>query len=337
MTVNVVVSVVVPVYNTGKYLQKSVESLLAQSMTDFELILVDDGSTDDSGALCDSLAETDQRIHVIHKQNGGLSSARLAGFRAAKGKYICFVDSDDTVYPTYLEKLYSAIEKTQAELAISAYTVVGSSGEKDIFLPYHTDSICEKDITDCYVLPLVGRTAKSGVINLPGFMWIRLYRTDLIRESYFISERKVFTEDDIFNLFYADNIKTIAVVNEPLYFYFQHPESLSNRYRPGKWTMLLNRWGYIERYLSERGLSEAAGERLNAAMLSAVMAGMDNAVLSGTYRAYKAELNVMYAAEQSRSVSSSMGTSMQKAALFLFRHKLYSPLYYLRRWRMKRA
>ncbi len=91
------ISIIVPVYNVEKYLKKCVDSILGQTFTDFELLLIDDGSTDNSGSICDELAKTDNRIKVIHKENGGLSDARNIGIEVAKGDFIGFIDSDDYI------------------------------------------------------------------------------------------------------------------------------------------------------------------------------------------------------------------------------------------------
>ena len=105
------ISVVVPVYKVEAYLDRCVQSIVNQSFGDFDLYLVDDGSPDNCGAMCDAWAEKDSRIRVIHQQNGGLSAARNAGLNGAKGQYIAFVDSDDYIYPVFLERLYQAIKK----------------------------------------------------------------------------------------------------------------------------------------------------------------------------------------------------------------------------------
>ena len=97
------ISVIVPVYNAGVYLEKCVNSILDQTFTDYELILVDDGSTDQSGALCDEFAQKDPRVLVIHQKNAGSSAARNAGIKASKGSFLSFVDSDDWVDPDFLE------------------------------------------------------------------------------------------------------------------------------------------------------------------------------------------------------------------------------------------
>lgn len=114
------ISVIVPVYKVQEFLPACLASLTGQTFRDFELILVDDGSPDECGALCDAWAGRDGRIRVIHKQNGGLSSARNAGLEIARGRYIAFVDSDDLVTADYLETLYNAIIREKADMAIGA-------------------------------------------------------------------------------------------------------------------------------------------------------------------------------------------------------------------------
>ena len=96
------VSIIVPIYNSEAHLSRCIDSILAQTLTDFELILVNDGSQDNSGKICDNYAQKDSRIIVLHKENGGTSSARNVGLKKSRGEYITFVDSDDTIYPHYL-------------------------------------------------------------------------------------------------------------------------------------------------------------------------------------------------------------------------------------------
>ena len=107
------ISIVVPIYKVEKYIHRCIESILAQTFTDFDLILVDDGSPDNCGKICDEYAVKDKRIHVIHKENGGLSDARNAGidwaFANSDSEWITFIDSDDWIHPKYLETLYNAV------------------------------------------------------------------------------------------------------------------------------------------------------------------------------------------------------------------------------------
>lgn len=117
----VLLSIIVPVYNVEKYLKECVDSLLHQTLSQYEVILVDDGSTDSSGKICDRYASKDTRIKVVHKKNGGLSSARNAGLDVAKGRYIGFVDGDDYILPDMYERLITELELNHAEIAVCRY------------------------------------------------------------------------------------------------------------------------------------------------------------------------------------------------------------------------
>ena len=115
------VSIIVPVYQVEKYIRQCVDSILAQTFTDFELILVDDGSKDQSGQICDEYAGRDRRVRVIHKENGGLSDARNKGMDQAVGNYFMFIDSDDYTAPTMIECLYKSILNENADIAVCNY------------------------------------------------------------------------------------------------------------------------------------------------------------------------------------------------------------------------
>lgn len=117
------ISVITPVYKVENYLKKCIDSILNQTFTDFELIIVDDGSPDSCGKIADEYGIKDSRVYVIHKENGGAPSARNAGIEKACGEYFYFPDSDDWIEPTYLEELYSLAKKTEAQLVISGYTM----------------------------------------------------------------------------------------------------------------------------------------------------------------------------------------------------------------------
>ena len=126
----VLLSIIVPVYNVEKYLDQCMISLLKQTLTNIEIILVDDGSPDNCGIICDKYAETDSRIKVIHKKNGGLSDARNAGLDIATGQYICFIDSDDYIEKDMLKDMYDNIVRTGADITICNYCAVDNEGHK---------------------------------------------------------------------------------------------------------------------------------------------------------------------------------------------------------------
>ena len=139
------ISIIVPVYKTERFLSACIASILAQTFTDFELILVDDGSPDGCPALCDAAAAKDSRIRVIHQKNRGLSGARNAGLDAAEGEWIAFVDSDDMLLPQALEKAHSTAEKTGADVVLYGFAFTDENGNvgyltfklkiKEVFVP----------------------------------------------------------------------------------------------------------------------------------------------------------------------------------------------------------
>lgn len=122
------ISVIVPIYNVEKYINKCIDSIIDQTYTNLEIILVDDGSPDNCGKICDEYAQKDERVRVIHKENGGLSDARNAGIDVAKGKYVSFVDSDDYVEQNYIEILYNCIKEYNTNIAIGSHRVIYKNG-----------------------------------------------------------------------------------------------------------------------------------------------------------------------------------------------------------------
>lgn len=284
----VLVSIIVPVYKVEQYLPECVDSILSQTYQNIEIILVNDGSPDRCPEICDDFRAKYKSIKVIHKENGGLASARQAGFEIATGEYILFIDSDDYIAPDMVEKLVFAIENQNSELAICGYNTVWNGAVSEHRLPYGDNRIAyRKQVERQYVLPLMGSI--DGDINIPGFLCIRLHKKSLIQGSFFESERKYYVEDHIFDLLYADNVNSIAIVNEPLYFYRFNPNSLSNCYRVGKWQMYMNAVQFFRNYADERNLSETEN-RIRAFLSGGVFASIDNAVLSGSYPQYKREL-----------------------------------------------
>ena len=208
------ISIVVPVYKTEKYLDRCVQSIQRQSYSNIEVILVDDGSPDTSGDLCDALAETDDRIRVIHKQNGGLSSARNAGIDASKGKYVCFVDSDDYLDKEYASTLYGMISETDADLAKIDYVEIDTDD-------YSADSAA----ADIQVYE--GKEVEKAFLRLRvDSACVFLYKRSLIGETRF-PEGKT-SEDIPFNYHIFQKATKFAYCPVKKYYYWHNPNSISN-------------------------------------------------------------------------------------------------------------
>lgn len=212
------ISVIVPVYNVEEYLEKCLDSIILQSYKDFELILVDDGSTDKSGIICDEYSKKDNRIKVIHKNNGGLSSARNAGLNVAIGDYIYFCDSDDYIENNCLEIINNYF-KLGYDLVVFSYVLEGFSNNWT--RSFKTQSYKCDDIVDF--------TINNVFCNNLGWeAWSRAYKRSIIEENNirFIDNKRIFAEDLQFLLFYLPHAKSITAINMPLYHYMYRENSI---------------------------------------------------------------------------------------------------------------
>lgn len=232
ITQKILISVVVPVYNVSKYLHKCIDSIINQTYKSLEIILVDDGSTDGSSAICDYYAQKDPRIKVIHKPNGGLSSARNAGIEVVSGDYVSFIDSDDWLEFDYYQVASKGFPST-ADIINCNYSI-----EYKGTVYSKSDSIKEglyqgNEIIDRFVIPLLRNGLHMQV-------WNNLYSIDFIKRQglSFESERKVYAEDDLFNTIAYLTCDSLYKVYTNSYIHLIVEGSLSQSYRKGLYNML---------------------------------------------------------------------------------------------------
>lgn len=223
------ISVIVPVFNTKKYLSKCVQSILDQTFNDIEIVLVDDGSTDGSSELCDRFAEEQKNITVVHKNNGGLSSARNAGIKASKGDYIGFVDSDDFINPSMYKRLFDVINGRPGVIGNVNYTRVTESGEI-------IRAKCPHDSPDLtskidYYRELLLHTGDSSVCT-------KLFPASLFTMFQFDETR--LNEDVLFMFQISEQFSEIAYTGTIEYNYLIRAGSLSNGYGKAVEDMVLN-------------------------------------------------------------------------------------------------
>lgn len=204
------ITVVVPVYNVQAYLPKCIDSLLAQTFGEIEIILVDDGSTDASGAVCDSYAERDSRIRVVHQRNAGVSGARNAGIRLARGRYLGFVDSDDWVDRDFCRTLYRGATDYGADISICSYYEVGEQGMRCGASGDGGDTVVY-DRREALRLLYEDSLIRS-------YFWDKLFKRELFDGVLFPEDHTVFEDMAImYKLFYRAN--RIVQQNVPLYYY----------------------------------------------------------------------------------------------------------------------
>lgn len=203
------ISVIIPVYNVEQYIEKCIKSVIAQTNSEWELILVDDGSKDTSGTICDRYARQDARIKVIHKENGGVSSARNAGLKIAKGDYVCFIDSDDWIDSTYLEDF--KVKEYDADLYISGalYDVYGKVFSYKKYESCYNAAV--KDISNEFI--------RQKLIE-NGYPWGKLFRTDIIRQyGMEFNQELTINEDHLFVLQFYANINSLFITSTAGYHY----------------------------------------------------------------------------------------------------------------------
>lgn len=214
------ISIVIPLYNKEKYVAVILEDLSNQSFSDFECILIDDGSTDNTGKFCDIFSEKDSRFRVYHIPNGGVSHARNVGMSKAKGKYLTFVDGDDRVHPNYLENLYQCIKKNNVDLVIGSIKKVWSNSDKTITIipPY----LGYRKMDD--IMPSFARSQQDTGIF--GICTAKLFRRSLVQNICF-NESLCLAEDFDFYLNLYNLVNTVYFDDKPYYFYLQSAENSS--------------------------------------------------------------------------------------------------------------
>lgn len=216
------VSIIIPIYNTEEFLERCMQSVIGQTLTDIEIVLVDDGSTDESGSLCDKFADKDNRIKVIHKSNEGVSIARNAGIKIAQGEYIGFIDSDDWIERDMYYDLYNKAQETNAEIvmcdAITKYE--GREDEEDTITQLKASGIIKRQD----IFP-------NLLIEIAGAAWRCIYKRSFLEENNIkFPENLKISEDRIFNIFAFGYCKQFYYIKNGYYNRFVRMGSAVNSY-----------------------------------------------------------------------------------------------------------
>lgn len=218
------ISIIVPVYNGEKFLRKCIDSIQNQTLTNWQLLLIDDGSTDGSPQICDEYAARDDRIQVIHKRNGGVSAARNDGLELAQGKYIGFVDADDWILPDMYRKLVNQAEQNYADIVMCDAKTVYAGGREEL------DTITQLSQS---VMLERSDLRPELLLELAGATWRCIYRSDLIHKSTLKYPVGIhFSEDRIFNLYAMGYCAKLYYMKEAYYMRFINDESAVHRFHP---------------------------------------------------------------------------------------------------------
>lgn len=228
------ISIIVPIFKSEKFIDNCLQTIVDQTYKNLEIILVDDGSPDNCPQLCDKWAKKDERIKIIHKVNGGVSSARNAGLSVATGEYIQFVDSDDFLELNACETLYNNLILKQADLSVANFKLVGYNGLTSIIDEFISDDI-EKVFEVLYTN------------NLFSAVWNKLYKKSLITKVFDVDQK--YSEDFIFNCEYMYNCSKVAYTNEIVYNYVYYKNSAVNKFNEKCFPDQCKTVNYIENVL----------------------------------------------------------------------------------------
>ena len=215
------ISVIIPVYNVEKYIKRCLDSVINQTYKNLEIILVDDGTPDSSGAICDEYAEKDERIKVIHKENGGVSTARNAGLDIATGEYITFVDPDDYLSSDIYEKVILEFSENETDIICFSYTAIDDEGKNKSYI-YDKKEVVGFDNLLFNML----------LVDFNMSIWNKVYKRSVISDNRFLENIKI-AEDMYFNACCYRKAKSMIVREDIGYFYYQRQESVTHE-KPDK-------------------------------------------------------------------------------------------------------
>lgn len=263
---SLLVSMIIPVYNVAPYLRRCLDSVLRQTYTNLEILLIDDGSSDGSGAICDEYAGKDARVCVVHKENGGLSDARNSGLKQAAGEYVSFIDSDDYVADQYVELLLGKLQQYQADVSICGYL------EFNGMEALKADENAAEMVFD-------RKTALENLLYQKYYTtsaWGRLYRRELWKDIWF-PKGKLYEDLAVIYRVFAKSSKAVYLERR-LYYYFQRPGSIIRSFDPKNALDRVDHAKEIMHFIgkNEPSLKKAAASRLLASavlVLDGVPAG----------------------------------------------------------------
>lgn len=273
------ITVIIPIYNVKKYLDKCIDSVVNQTYSDLEIILVDDGSTDGSSSICDERAKSDSRIKVIHKANQGLGMARNTGIENADGEYICFFDSDDFIAPETIEKSYKAAVKNKSQIVLFGINFTDSEGNvvEKFVSPLGEINYNGSCVQNEFLPEFIAADPKgNGIDKFYMSPCLMLYSMELINSSgwRFVSEREIISEDVYSLISLFKHVKSVSVVPEAFYYYRKNTASLSRVFREDRFDKLNHFYLETKKLCSKLGYDDEIIHRVTTPYLSFVISAM---------------------------------------------------------------
>ena len=248
------ISIIVPVYNANRHLDKCMESLLRQTLGDFEIVLVDDGSHDGSGEKCDDYAAGDRRVKVVHKQNAGVAEARVTGFETSRGRWVAFVDADDFVAPDFLEKMSEACLAGDPDMVSCRYfNYTPGAAPRTIS---RVTGYFERDDIDVFLQKRFLYDRETKAAGMPIALWAKLIKREFVASALKAGCGLRWSEDQIglFNILL--NIRSFCAIPDSLYYYVQHDGQVTRKYDFVLWEHQLEAYSRYRKMDTRHLLSE---------------------------------------------------------------------------------
>ena len=338
---NILVSIIIPVYNVNKYIDRCLESVVHQSYNNLEIIIVNDGSTDNSLEICKKWEMMDSRIRVITKENQGLGMARNTGIINSHGKYIYFLDSDDYISKDLIKNSILTAYKYNADMVTFGFSKVSNDGKiYNTCIPSSSQEyFCGKSIYDDFLPDFIGTRPSSKVKNLSMSAWASLFSAKIIKENnwFFVSERNIISEDIYSLLILIRYINCVAILSQSLYYYCDNIDSLTHTYRKDRFTKINNFYKDVVELSMKSNFNNEVLNRLKYTYLGAVIACLKIIIKQKITLKYKfLEMKKILNDKTLHSVLTSLDYSAEytkrKILYKIMLHKSVLLLYMVLRW-----
>lgn len=239
------ISIIVPVYNVEDYLRQCLDSIIAQTFTDWECIFVDDGSKDGSGRICDEYAQKDDRFKVIHKENGGVAKARIDGFNASQGEYVFFIDADDTIEADAIEKLFKNSQKYNVDISICQISVVVDGNKTQQYRAaghgYYTKDDLQRFLKENFLFDV--NSHRSG---FPLYLWGKLFKREVLVDKLERGNGFWYGEDMVAILSIVEETGSLYISDKSLYNYYQYPMQVTRKSFDSLYPQYVKVWNCLE-------------------------------------------------------------------------------------------
>lgn len=327
------VSVIIPVYNSQKYLYRCIESIREQLYINLEIIIIDDGSTDSSGKICDEYARIDSRIKVLHQKNMGAAGARNSGLKIMQGEYCCFVDADDSIDPQMILESVNAIRDSSADVVMFGHDEIFINGEVKTYIPIVYKDCFEGEEIHSFLLPEM-IYLKSGSQNLWLSCSTNIYKTDILKASsfQFRSVQEIYSEDAFATLELFRNVNKAVILSECFYHYYQNSDSQSHTLNLDRYISIGNFYDESKKIYAQYQFGVAINERIPGMIASSLIGSLKVVAKSKDAHRYaklKEIINVVSIQEALRELDVSGESLKRKIIINAIRNKKYSLCYML--------